>query len=285
MADPKFIHLHVHTAYSLSEGALPIKKLAALAKALKMPALAATDTSNLFGALEFSEALFEKGVQPIIGLRLRVDLSRPSEQTRSTQTGLKHQTTIVLLAKDEDGYKNLMKLSSSSFLEVPDNAEPHVTWSKLETCSTGLICLTGGPDGPLNESLVQNQISLAEQQAQQLKSLFGDRLYIELQRHGTEAEQAAEPGLIEIAYQQEIPLVATNQCYFATPDDYVAHDALICIAAGEVIATEDRRRLTPEHYFKSQDEMAALFADLPEALENTIEIAKRCAFRVKLCRW
>ena len=212
MADPKFIHLHVHTAYSLSEGALPIKKLAGMAKALKMPALAATDTSNLFGALEFSEALVEKGIQPIIGLRLRVDLSIVSDQTKPTQTGLKHHTTIVLLAKNEDGYKNLLKLSSSSFLEVPDNAEPHVPWTKLEACADGLICLTGGPEGPLNESLFQNQITLALQRALQLKDLFGDRLYIELQRHGTEAEQAAESGLIEIAYDHQIPLVATNQC-------------------------------------------------------------------------
>ncbi len=281
MADPKFIHLHIHTAYSLSEGALPIKKLAGMAKAQNMPALAITDTGNLFGALEFSEAMVEKGIQPIIGLRLRVDMAPPNDTSKQQQTGLKNNPTIVLLAKNEPGYLNLMKLTSSSFLEVPDNSEPHVPWAKLQACSEGLICLTGGPEGPLNECLVQGQSTLAVQLANQLKDLFGDRLYIELQRHGTEAEQTAEPRLIEIAYEHNIPLVATNQSYFATPDDYVAHDALICIAAGEVIAAEDRRRLTPEHYFKTQAEMAALFADIPEALENTVEIAKRCAFWVK----
>ena len=281
MADPKFIHLHVHTAYSLSEGALPIKKLAGMAKTQKMPALAITDTGNLFGALEFSEAIVEKGIQPIIGLRLRVDMTPPSDSSKQLQTGLKDHPTIVLLAKNEQGYLNLMKLSSSSFLEVPDNAEPHVLWTKLVSCADGLICLTGGPVGPLNECIVQGQYTLASQFALQLKELFGDRLYIELQRHGTEDEQTAEPTLIEIAFDHAIPLVATNQCYFATPDDYVAHDALICIAAGEVIAADDRRRLTPEHYFKSQAEMAALFADIPEALQNTVEIAKRCAFWVK----
>jgi DNA polymerase III subunit alpha len=144
MSDPKFIHLHVHTAYSLSEGALPIKKLAGMAKAFKMPALAATDTSNLFGALEFSEALVEKAIQPIIGLRLRVDFSLVSESIKATQTGLKHHTTIVLLAKDEAGYKNLLKLSSSSFLEAPENSEPHVIWAKLEACAEGLICSATG---------------------------------------------------------------------------------------------------------------------------------------------
>ena len=281
MADLKFIHLHIHTAYSLSEGALPIKRLADMAKTQKMPALAITDTGNLFGALEFSEVMVEKGIQPIIGLRLRVDMTAPSNSAKQMPTGLKNHPTIVLLAKNQLGYQNLMKLSSSSFLEVPDNAEPHVSWAKLHACGEGLICLTGGPEGPLNECLVQGQTILASQLANQLKELFGDRLYFELQRHSTEAEQTAEPHLIEIAYNQGIPLVATNQCYFATPDDYVAHDALICIAAGEVIAAEDRRRLTPEHYFKSQAEMAALFADVPEALENTIEIAKRCAFWVK----
>jgi DNA polymerase III subunit alpha len=278
-----FIHLRVHSAYSLSEGALPIKKLAGMAKDQKMPALAITDSGNLFGALEFSEALTEKGIQPIIGLALKVDLATTAEKVNPfhQQTGLKRHPALLLLAKNETGYLNLMKLSSSSFLDVADNAEPHVTWAKFAGCADGLICLSGGPEGPLNEALVQGQAPLAAQHATQLKTLFGDRFYIELQRHGTENERAAETGLIDIAYDQAIPLVATNECYFATPDDYVAHDALICIAGGEVVSAEDRRRLTPEHYFKSQAEMAALFADIPEAVENTVEIAKRCAFWVK----
>jgi DNA polymerase III subunit alpha len=283
MPTPTFIHLRVHSAYSLSEGALPIKKLAGMAKDQKMPALAITDSGNLFGALEFSEAITEKGIQPIIGLALKVDLAVATEKANpfQQQTGLKRHPALLLLAKNEAGYLNLMKLSSSSFLDVGDNAEPHVTWAKFAECADGLICLSGGPEGPLDEALVQGQAPLAAQQATQLKTLFGDRFYIELQRHGTENERAAETGLIDIAYEQAIPLVATNECYFATPDDYVAHDALICIAGGEVMSAEDRRRLTPEHYFKSQAEMAALFADIPEAVENTIEIAKRCAFWVK----
>ena len=117
--------------------------------------------------------------------------------------------------------------------------------------------------------------------AETLSQIFGNRFYIELQRHGTEAERAAETGLVELAYALDIPLVASNEAYFAKPEDYAAHDALICIAEGEVIAAEDRRRLTPEHYFKPQTAMAALFADIPEAVENTVEIALRCAFRVK----
>jgi DNA polymerase III subunit alpha len=283
MTAPIFIHLRNHTAYSLSEGALPLKKLAGMAKDAKMPALAMTDSGNLFGALEFSDAVADKGVQPIIGLQLKVDLSITAEKANQfqQQSGLKRHTSIVLIAKNEQGYLNLMKLTSSSFLDAPDNAEPHVSWAKLSACAEGLICLSGGPDGPINEALVQAQASLALQQALQLKALFGDNFYIELQRHSMENERSAEQGLIDIAYAQDIPLVATNECYFATPDDYAAHDALICIAEGEVIASDNRRRLTPEHYFKSQAEMAALFADIPEAVENTIEIAKRCSYWVK----
>jgi DNA polymerase-3 subunit alpha len=276
-----FIHLRTHSAYSLSEGALTIKQLGSLAKEAGMPALGIADTGNLFGALEFSEALVDKGIQPIIGLQLRVDLAAPATGAPKHYGAPTKLPSLVLLAKDATGYRNLMKLTSRAWLEVPDTADPHVTFSYLETHSTGLICLTGGPSGPINEALVQGQAPLARERVLNLKQLFGDRLYIELQRHELPDERAAEPGLLDLAYELDIPIVATNEPYFARPDDYAAHDALICIAEGEVLATEDRRRLTPEHYFKSQQEMTALFADLPEAIENTVEIALRCAFRVK----
>ena len=277
-----FIHLRIHSAYSLSEGALPIKLIAELAKGQKMPAVAITDTGNLFGALEFSEALAEKGLQPIIGCTLKCEIDEPvKDGSQKQQTGLRHVPSLALFAKDGVGYGNLMKLSSHAYLDSPDNAEPHVSFADLAVHAQGLICLTGGPSGPINEALVAGQFTLARQRLLRLRDAFGDRLYVELQRHGLEAERAAEPGLVELAYDLEIPLVASNECYFAKPDDYAAHDALICIAEGEVIATEDRRRLTPEHYFKPAAAMAALFADLPEAIENTVEIARRCAFMVQ----
>ena len=283
MATPTFIHLRNHSSYSLSEGALPIKKLAGLAKDAKMPALAITDSNNLFGALEFSEAMAEKGIQPIIGLELKVDLNPPAEGLAKFQqaAGLRRFPSLLLIAKDEQGYRNLMKLSSAAFIQDAQNAEPHVSFGELAALAAGLICLSGGPSSAINAALAQGQRSQAEEILARLKPLFANNLYIELQRHGTEAERAAEPNLIDLAYEHDLPLVATNECYFATPDDYVAHDALICIAEGEVVAATDRRRLTPEHYFKSQQEMAALFADIPEAVENTIEIAKRCAFWVE----
>ena len=267
---PTFIHLHCHSAYSLAEGAITIKQLAKLARAQSMPALAIADTGNLFGALEFSEAMVEKGLQPIIGCSLKIDFGQEGASPLA----------IVLLAKDERGYHNLMKLVSASFIAAPENGEPQVPWSLLQQHAKGIICLSGGPSGPLNDAILQSQYALATDRALQLKTLFGHCFYIELQRYGAEHERQTETALIDIAYEHEIPIVATNEVFFAAPDDYAAHDALICIAGGEVIAAEDRRRLTTDHYFKSQAEMAALFADLPEAVANTVEIARRCAFAV-----
>jgi DNA polymerase-3 subunit alpha len=277
-----FIHLRAHSAYSLAEGALRIKQMAGLAKDIGSPALAITDTGNLFGALEFSEALSEKGIQPIIGCTLKIACEEPSPDAPQRQrTGLRKLPSLAFLAKDEAGYKNLMKLTSRAYLDSPDTAEPHVSMDYLIAHSGGLICLTGGPDGPVNEALIQSQPQVARSRMEDLAKVFGDRLYVELQRHGTENEQLSEPGLIDLAYELELPLVATNQPYFAKLDDYAAHDALICIAEGEVVSAEDRRRLTPEHYFKTSKQMATLFADIPEAIASTVEIARRCAFKVK----
>jgi DNA polymerase III subunit alpha len=277
----KFIHLRNHSAYSLAEGAITIKQLAKLAHAARMPAVAITDTGNLFGALEFSEAMKEKGVQPIVGCALRVDMAMLGRDPLRPQTQIAAHPSLVLLAKDTTGYGNLMKLVSKSFIGSPDHQDPHVTLQQLRDHADGVICLSGGPSGHLNKAICENQIDGARNDASRLKELFGDRFYIELQRHGVEAEKIAEPVLLDIAYTQSIPIVATNETYFATIADHAAHDALICIAAGEVVNAENRRRVSTEHWFKSQDDMAKLFADLPEAIENTIEIAKRCAFMVE----
>ncbi len=274
---PAFIHLRTHSAYSLSEGALPVKQLAGMAKDMGMPALAITDTGNLFGALEFAEALAEKGVQPIIGCTLRVEFSDQPVDPRGGGPQ-RRLPSLALLAKDAAGYANLMKLSSRAYLDSPDHTEPHVPFAMLAELSAGLICLSGGPAGPVNEAIVAGQSSLARGRLEKLHAAFGDRLYVELQRHGLEPETRAEPVLIDLAYDMGLPLVATNEAYFAAQEDFAAHDALICIAESEVVAAEDRRRLTPEHYFKSQREMLTLFADLPEALENSVEIARRTAY-------
>jgi DNA polymerase-3 subunit alpha len=277
-----FVHLRAHSAYSLSEGALPIKQMAKLAADMGMPALAITDTGNLFGALEFSEAMVEKGVQPIIGITLQVDFG-DTDRDHAMRPGaaIERFPVVALLAKDETGYGNLMRLSSKAFLETPDNAEPHIAFDLLVECAQGLICLSGGPNGPIDGALRQQHAPLARDRLLRLRDAFGDRLYVELQRHGSDDERLGEEALVGLAFELDLPVVATNEPYFARPEDYAAHDALLCIADGEVLATADRRHVTTEHYFKTPQEMAALFADIPEAIDSTMEIARRCAFFVK----
>ncbi len=275
MTGPGFVHLHVHSSYSLLEGALTIGKLAELAKADRQPALALTDTDNMFGALEFSEKLAGYGIQPIVGCALAVDFADQEAAPRSSQAALPR---LVLIAAREEGYRNLMRLTSRAFLDVPPGAPPHVSIAKLAEAAGGLIALTGGPSGPLDAAITAGQGDLAAARCARILDLFGDRLYVELQRH-RRAERRSERALIELAYANGIALVAANEPYFARREDYEAHDALICIAEGRLLAESDRRQLSPEHYFKSRAEMAAQFADLPEALAATVDIARRCAFR------
>ncbi len=277
MADPGFVHLHVHSSYSLLEGALTIARLAELAKADRQPGLALTDTDNMFGALEFSEKMVSAGIQPITGCALGVDFA-DQEPPRAGGKALVHPR-LVLLAARESGYRSLLRLNSRAFLETPPNEPPHVKLAWLEGETDGLIALSGGPAGPLDSPIGAGQDSLAGARCEALARLFGDRLYVELQRHGTAAERLAEASLVELAYARGLPVVATNEPFFATLDDYEAHDALLCIAEGRLLAETDRRQLTPEHRFKTRAEMAELFADLPEALASTVEIARRCAFR------
>jgi DNA polymerase-3 subunit alpha len=279
MADPGFVHLHVHSSYSLLEGALTIARLCELAKADRQPALALTDTDNMFGALEFSDKLAGAGIQPIIGCAVAVDFADQEGGPRPAGGQVLERPRIILLAARESGYRSLMRLNSRAFLETAPQEKPHVKLAWLEGETDGLIALTGGPNGPLDAAIVAGQGVLANGRCEALTRLFGDRLYVELQRHGTAAERMAESVLVDLAYERGIPLVATNEPFFAERDDYEAHDALICIAQGRLVAETDRRQLTPEHRFKSRAEMTALFADLPEAVASTVEIAQRSAFR------
>ncbi len=278
---PRFIHLRTHTEYSLLEGALRLKGLPGLAAAMGMPALAVTDTNNMFAALEFSEAAAKAGVQPIIGCQ--VDLAYlPAEPGKRPPA----PAPVVLLAQSEAGYEALMRLNTCLYLG-PERDLPQVTLDELCAHAEGVICLTGGPDGPVGRLLRGGQRAAAEALVGRLAAAFPGRLYVELQRHPgedglPEAEAATERAHVEIAYRMDLPLVATNDAYFPKAEMYEAHDALICIAEGAYVdQNEPRRRLTPQHYLKSPEEMAALFADLPEALENTVEIARRCAFRAR----
>ncbi len=278
---PRFIHLRVHTEHSLLEGAVPVKKLISLCQAAAIPAVAVTDTNNMFAALEFSVTAQGAGIQPIVGCQISVahDPAAPGERPRLP-------AAVVLLAQSDAGYLNLMKLNSALYIGKGGQL-PQVTLAELEAHSTGLICLTGGPDGPLARLVAAGQLPKARALVDRLSAAFPGRLYVELQRHPgeggrlPEAEAASERGQIELAYDLDLPLVATNDVYFPKATMYEAHDALICIAEGAYVDQQQpRRRLTPQHYFKSEAEMATLFADLPEALQNTVEIARRCAFAV-----
>ncbi|MGB3745578.1 MAG: DNA polymerase III subunit alpha, partial [Xanthobacteraceae bacterium] len=275
-AEPAFVHLHVHSSYSLLEGALTIARLAELAKHDRQPALALTDTDNMFGALEFSEKLAGYGIQPIVGCAMAIDFGDLETRNAAAEQAFPR---LVLLAADEQGYRSLMRLCSRAYLETEAQQQPHIKISWLADGADGLIALSGGPSGPLDGTIVTGQIPVTLARCETLQQLFADRFYIELQRHGMPSERLAESQLIDLAYARGLPLVATNEPFFAAREDYEAHDALLCIAEGKLIADSDRRQLTPEHRFKTRAEMAALFADLPEALAATVEIAQRCVFR------
>ena len=291
MSTPSFIHLRVHSAYSLAEGAIkvvedkpkdgskpPRKDLIKLCLHHDMPAVALTDKGNMFGALEFSMAAADVGLQPIMGCQIAV--LRPEQATLKTMTRDQYDQ-IVLLVQNEQGYRNLSSLVTTSFVEK-DRTYPFVTAEELAKYTEGLIALSGGTEGEIGRLLLANQMDSAEQAAQKYAALFPDRFYIEITRHhgGTIGanEQRIEHELIDIAYKLNIPLVATNDVYFGDASMYTAHDALLCIADKRVVAESERRRLTPDHCFKSAAEMRALFADLPEACDNTIVIARRCAY-------
>ena len=290
---PEFIHLRVHTAYSLLEGAVKIKlekkerenlavtdNLVDFCEKNRIPAVAMTDTNNLFGAFEMSSACADHGIQPIIGEQAYVDLQAEERRTGSMRDRLKPDS-VVLLVQNKTGYDNIVKLSRQAYMNTEPPAEPHVDYDFLKKHADGLICLTGGPSGTVSRLIVEGKPDRAKEALTKLAEAFPNRLYVELQRHGLPEEKAAEPLLVQWAYEKDLPLVATNEVFFLTPDMYEAHDALICIAEKTFVDVNDRRRLTPEHYFKSAKEMKELFADLPEAVENTVKIAKRCGFMLE----
>ncbi|NKB21972.1 MAG: DNA polymerase III subunit alpha [Alphaproteobacteria bacterium] len=280
MPQPNFIHLRVHSAYSLSEGAIKIPDLIALCQEHDMPAVALTDTGNLFGALEFSIAASKAGLQPIIGCQVLVDRPEDCGGKSSHRANAQRPSfdTLILLAQNQDGYRNLVKLVSRSFLETPPDEKAHIKFSDLSGFTDGVIALTGGPDGALGRLLSDEQRPAADVMAQKLKELFPGRLYIELLRHGRPQDDQIDGPLIEIAFSHDLPVVATNNSHFADESMYEAHDALLCIADSAHIDQEDRRRLTPQHGFRSQKEMLEAFSDIPEAISNTVVIAQRCAF-------
>ncbi|HET6198607.1 MAG TPA: PHP domain-containing protein, partial [Acetobacteraceae bacterium] len=249
MPHADFVHLRVHSAYSLSEGAIKAEKIPALAADAAMPAVAITDTANLFGALEFSQACAGRGIQPVVGCQIA--LARDDNARLGPDP-------VVLLAQDATGLANLRRLSSLGFLETDPGLRPQLPLATVAAHAEGLLLLTGGATGPLARLLAEGQKSEADRLLARLAEAFPDRVAMELHRHGVERERALEPGLIALADAIGIPLVATNDCYFASPDMYEAHDALLAIAEGRLLSEPDRRRVTPEHWFKPAPDMRML---------------------------
>ena len=281
MAQADFIHLRVHTAYSLSEGAIKIDELVDLCRREDMPAVAVTDSGNLFGALEFSLAAAGCGVQPIVGCQLAIARSNDDESFNGNGgarggVGRDARDALVVLVQNEAGYANLLQLASKAYLDSPDG--PRLSLEDVEAPAEGLIALTGGFDGAVGRLLAEGQIQLARGMLERLALAFPGRLYVELTRHGLEIERRIEDDLVDLAYTQDLPLVATNDVYFADAGMYEAHDVLLCVAENAHVSETERRRLTPDHRFRSAAEMRALFADLPEAVANTVVVAQRCAF-------
>jgi DNA polymerase-3 subunit alpha len=271
-----FVHLRVRSAYSLLEGALKAGKIPKMAADAGMPAVGVADRANLFGALEFSQAARDAGVQPLIACALPVSGIGGQVNARWARCA-----TVVLIAQDEAGWLNLCDLSSAAYLGADDAVEPCVPWSRVVERSEGLILLSGGPDGPVDPLFVQGREAEARAALGEMARVFGDRFYVELQRHGRPEEAQAEAGLVAWAYENDVPLVATNDVHYAKAAQARSHDALLCIADGAFVGQDDRRRITDQHWFKPPAAMRQLFADLPEACESTLEIARRCAFLVK----
>lgn len=265
---PEFVHLRLHSAYSLAEGAIKIEKLVELCKENRMPAIATTDTNNLFGAMDLSFQCCDNGIKPIIATQLNVQ----------HPTAHDAETSILLYAQNKDGYQNLIQLVSASYLESSSQTRPEVSLDMLAKYADNLILATGGIFGSLGRFLHENNIDEARNYLTFLKQHFDGRLYIELSRHNSTIENEIENNAISLAYDMNLPLLATNNVCFAKADDFKAHDALICISQMCTVYDENRKTSSPEFYFKSQGEMYDLFSDIPEAIENTVILAERCSF-------
>ncbi|MEL6876624.1 MAG: DNA polymerase III subunit alpha [Pseudomonadota bacterium] len=267
-----FVPLRVLSSYSMLEGAIDPKAIAKLAKERGFPAIAICDRNGLYGAVMFASACKSEGVQPIIGTLLGV--ARPGSDERERIT----VDYLPLFAQDEAGYDNLCHLVSKAHLERPLELEPHVQMADLDGYTDGLIALTGAGEGGLTRLLAEEQVDAANALCDELVRLFPERLYVELARNGDDAAAKAEEALIDLAYARDLPLVATNPSNFADPHMHKAHDAMLCIANSTYVENEDRPRSNAQAFVKSAPMMDELFADIPEAMANTLVIAQRCAF-------
>ena len=270
MTKPAFIHLAARSSYSLLESMITPVDLAKWCKQHAMPALAVTDRNSLFGALELSQKLSDYGVQPIMACAFDVTDGSPKAEL----------FRLSAYAQNEAGYKRLMFLSSRAYLEADDGV-PRLLKKYLLEDTEGLILLTGGAEGEIARHILKGRLADARTELSTLAAAYPGRCYVEITRHGTQDEMKAEQSLVELAYELGLPLVATHDARFMKPDDVTAHDAMMCIANGQYLGQDDRKRVQPDQYLKTPEEMEALFHDLPEALANTVEIARRCSVQAE----
>ncbi len=270
MAESPFVHLRAFSAYTILDGAIEPKAIGSAAKERGFPAVALCDRIGLFASMAFDDGCRSEGVQPITGCFLRI--ARPGEREKPMFDWL------ALFAQNEKGYENLCRLVSASHLDRPSELDAHIALDMLAEHSDGLLALTGGGEGAVTKLIAEEQQSDAEAYLSQLQQYFPSRLYMELSRRDNPVEEAAEAGLIKLAMDRNIPMVATNPSCFAEPDFHEAHDAMKCIASSTYIESDDREKPSPHLWIKSALVMEDLFSDIPEALENTAVIAQRCAY-------
>ncbi len=263
----KFIHFRTQSSYSMLESAIKIEQLVALTKKNGMNAVCLSDRGNLFASLEFAQAAIKSKIQPIHGSILNILF---------TNKGKPDFAEILLIAKDEPGYKNLLKLVSLTFTTNDRLTCNHITFDDLEKYSEGIIVLSAYTEGVIGKLLLNNDIKAATKAATKLQKLFGDRFYFEIMRRYSEKEKQIEYNYLQLAELLSIPLIATNQVLFSDIAMHDSHDVLLCIAEGVVRDVQNRKRASNQCYFKSSEEMIELFKDLPEAVENTVYLAQRC---------
>jgi DNA polymerase-3 subunit alpha len=276
-----FVHLHLHTEYSLLDGMIRTKDLVKRAAELGMPAVAMTDHGNLYGAIEFYQACKKGGVKPIFGCEIY--LAPQSMEDKKELVGRKRATHMTLLAETDEGWHNLSKLTSIGHLEGLYYGKPRVDRSVLRKYSAGIICLTGCISGPVNEWLRAGDMDKARETMAELVDIYGkENVYVEIHNHGLEQQRQVTPGLLALAKEFGLKPVAANDVHFLNRDDHEAHDVMICIGTGNLLIDENRMRYTPEVYFKTAEQMRELFADIPGACDATLEIAERCNVSIKL---
>src|SRR6059058_2493200 len=279
MPRDSFVHLHLHTEYSLLDGAIRIKELMKKAAELKMPAVAMTDHGNLYGAIEFYQEAQRAGVKPIVGCEAYIAPRSHKDRPNSMRESAYHFT---LLARDETGYHNLVKLISTAHLDG-FHYRPRIDKELLAQHSAGLIGLSGCLASEVNSAIQANKIDIAKQSAAEYRDILGaENFFMEMHDHGMEEQRQCNCVLPKIAKDLDVGLVAANDVHFLQRSDHDAHDVMLCIGTGKMVQDENRMRYKPELYFKSPEEMREIFRDFPEAIANTLKIAKGCNLEIEL---